>query len=172
MKRRNAVKAFYDWVDAFLVALCLVVAVFTFIIKSYIIDGSSMAPTYNTNDHVIALSLFYTPKQGDVVIIDKNNGSNLPLIKRVVATEFQTVNINRVTGEVTVDEIPFDAPIPASVDNVEGDLNYPVVVPQNCVFVMGDNRGVSNDSRYSSVGFINEMSIVGKAVFKFKLGGK
>ena len=110
----------------------------------------------------------YEPQSGDVVVIDDNNNLDEPLIKRVVATAGQKVNIDPTTGAVTVDGVAFDEPIAAADVNVRGDAVYPLTVPEGYVFVMGDNRAVSLDSRYSQLGCVDVRSIVGKELFTLK----
>ncbi|MEG2083664.1 MAG: signal peptidase I, partial [Oscillospiraceae bacterium] len=129
--------------------------------------GSSMQPQFKTGDYVIAYGLFYQPRQGDVVIIDDNNSLGEPLIKRVIATEGETVDVDRVTGAVMVDGEPFPDVVSAGSDNLRGDVKYPCIVPKGCIFVMGDNRSVSLDSRFGALGFVDTRSVVGKEVLVF-----
>lgn len=158
----------FEWIDSIVFSLTIVLLLFTFAVKTFIVQGSSMEPNFFTGDRVFALELMYEPQQGDVVVIDDNNKLNEPLIKRVVATEGQTVNIDMVTGVVTVDGIEFNSPIDTSSNNIRGDIEYPIVIPQGYVFVMGDNRAVSLDSRYSELGCVDVRSIVGKEIYTIK----
>ena len=109
----------------------------------------------------------YTPKAGDVVILDENTGLDEALVKRVIATEGQTVNIDE-QGYVKVDGIYIDEPYIAEpiAEDRRGDHDYPVEVPEGCVFVMGDNRNHSTDSRSSQVSFVPVEDVVGKVVFR------
>lgn len=131
------------------------------------VQGPSMEPTLYQGNRVLVFSLLYEPKQGDVIVMDESLEIGDSIVKRVVATEGQTVDINTATGEVTVDGVVFDAPIKTSLDNViQGDsMSFPVTVPEGHVFVMGDNRAHSYDSRTSSLGFIDERDIIGKAIY-------
>lgn len=156
----------FEWLDNILFALVFVILLLTFVFKTFTVEGTSMNPTLKTGDFVFAYSFFYTPQQGDIVLIDSSNNYGKPLIKRVVATAGQTVDIKE-DGTLLVDGVVFayDGNNP---NNFRGNHSYPLVVPDDCVFVMGDNRGNSSDSRYESVGFIDERSIVGKEVYVIK----
>jgi len=163
-KNKNTIEEVYDWVDSVVFAVTVVMLLFTFVFQIYVVKGSSMNPTLIEGWRVLAWDLFYSPEQGDVVIVDDNIPIGESIIKRVVATENQVVDIDKKTGEITVDGVPFDRPIPANEYNANGDREYPITVPEGFCFVMGDNRGVSYDSRYTAVGFIDSDSIIGKAV--------
>ena len=155
----------FEWLDSVIFSLSIVLLLFTFAIKTYTVQGSSMEPMFITGNQVFAVDFLYTPKQGDVVIIDENNGLREPLIKRVAALEGQTVEITAL-GEVLVDGVPFEQPIPAGEANLAGDMSYPLTVPEGYIFVLGDNRAVSLDSRYSSLGFVDMRSVVGREIIK------
>lgn len=167
-KYNKRVLSAFEWLDSIVFSLTIVLLIFTFAIKTFIVQGSSMEPNFYTGDRVFALELGYEPQSGDVVVIDDNNNLDEPLIKRVVATAGQTVNIDPTTGAVTVDGVAFDEPIAAADVNVRGDAVYPLTVPEGYVFVMGDNRAVSLDSRYSQLGCVDVRSIVGKELFTLK----
>lgn len=156
----------FEWLDNIIFALVFVIILLTFVFKTFTVDGSSMQPTMKTGDFVFAYSFFYTPKQGDIVLIDGSNSYGKPLIKRVVATAGQSVDIQG-DGTLLVDGVVF-AYDGSNQENFKGDRLYPIVVPEGYVFVMGDNRGNSLDSRYSTVGFIEERSIVGKEIYIIK----
>lgn len=154
-----------DWTDAVCTALIVCVLLFTFLFKSCAVDGTSMMPTYQDKQRVFAVVPYSVLKTGDVVIIDAHNNLGKPLFKRVVATEYQYVTMDQQTGAIYVDGEEFCDPIPATLDNKKGDIEFPFYVPSGCVFVMGDNRYVSNDSRYDAVGFIDMRSITGKVFY-------
>ena len=162
-KTKKRVAILYDWLDNILFALIFVITLLTFVFKTYTVNGSSMEPTYYTGDFVVAYDLFYTPKQGDAVVVDGNNNLGKPIIKRVVATEGQTVIITEA-GEITVDGVVFEHD-GYNLDNRRGNITYPCVVPDGHVFLMGDNRAVSYDSRYDTIGCVDVRSIVGRAIY-------
>lgn len=161
-KSNKRAASMYEWVEALLFALVLVLAVLTFAIKTYMVNGTSMVPTLKDGQRVMVYGLAYRPVTGDIVIIDANNNLQEPLIKRVVATAGQTVDIDPETGDIFVDGIPFNHPIESSMSNLRGDQSYPLTVPAGYVFVMGDNRGGSLDSRYKALGFVDARSVLGK----------
>lgn len=163
-----------DWLESLVLSVFIVLLVFTFICRQVSVDGPSMKPTLigseeNTNqiaDRLIISHLYEKPKQGDIVVIrcDKLNEN---IIKRVIAVEGQTVDINFDTGEVKVNGQKLVEPYinePTTLD--EKGFKYPVTVPQGHVFVMGDNRNHSTDSRSEMVGFVDVETILGKAVFR------
>lgn len=159
-----------DWVEAVVMAVVLVAIVFTFVARVITVDGISMEPTYHDGDRVLVTKLAGPAQQGDVVIIV--NALDDPIIKRVIATEGQTVDFDPELGEVLVD----GEPLPGSVFGAEDGitfvpdqpgqvLEFPKTVPEGCVFVLGDHRDRSTDSRFQSVGMVDRRNILGKVVF-------
>ncbi|MBE6834987.1 MAG: signal peptidase I [Ruminococcaceae bacterium] len=158
-------KAYYI-VSVLVLAFLIIFVIFTFLFRTSVVRGDSMNPNLLDGEKVIVRVFAYTPEQGDVIIISQPNAMHLNLVKRVVATEGQQVDINPLEGKVYVDGVALDEPYTLEPTYVTGDLNYPVTVPEGCVFAMGDNRNNSTDSRFNSVGFIQTDYIVGKAVLK------
>lgn len=155
-----------EWLESIAISIFIVILVFTFVFRIVIVDGSSMFPTLEDGQRLVISHLFYTPKQGDIVVVN-SKGLNKTIIKRVIATEGQTVDINFDKHTVTVDGKTLDEPyINEPTIRNDGGNNYPLVVPKNTIFVMGDNRNNSTDSRNSLVGFISIDDVLGKAVFR------
>ena len=155
-----------EWLESIAISIFIVILVFTFVFRIVIVDGSSMFPTLEDGQRLVISHLFYTPKQGDIVVVN-SKGLNKTIIKRVIATEGQTVDINFDKHTVTVDGKTLDEPyINEPTVRNDGGNNYPLVVPKNTIFVMGDNRNNSTDSRNSLVGFIPIDDVLGKAVFR------
>lgn len=160
-----------EWVEDLVVAVVLIAVIFTFLFRVITVTGTSMAPNYNDGDRVLVVNAFSDAKPGDVVVI--TNVLSEPIIKRVIATQGQTVGFDVETKSVLINGQPIDetefglkngiTELPYSSLQV---LEFPTVVPAGCVFVLGDNRGVSEDSRYKVVGMIDERNILGKAIFK------
>ncbi|MCL1831031.1 MAG: signal peptidase I [Oscillospiraceae bacterium] len=150
-----------------MVALSVVILLFIFVFKTYLVRGSSMVPTLTEGNRVYVFCAFYTPSQGDVVIMDERLQIGDSIVKRVVATEGQVIDINNETGEITVDGVPFVSPIPTTLYNCvsNSSITYPTTVPEGYIFVMGDNRGNSFDSRYDRVGFIDIRDVIGRAIY-------
>ncbi len=154
----------YDWVSSIIIAVVAVVILLTFCFRLIDVDGTSMESTLINTDKVIVTDLFYTPDNGDVVVISHGEEYDKPLVKRVIATEGQTLKIDFETGEIFVDGQLLDEPY-IQGETIQGNTEIPTVIPENKVFVLGDNRTVSLDSRYHEVGLIDELSIIGKAQF-------
>ena len=167
----------YEWLEALISSLIVVVLLFTRLFRIVNVSGPSMLPTLQSNDRVLLTSYFYQPKQGDVVVITHTAKLQEPIIKRVIALENQTVDIDFETGTVYVDGQALDesAYIENGITTQPSDYTYPLTVPPGHLFVLGDNRAVSNDSRSSAVGMIDERYVLGKAefvVFPFSRFGK
>ncbi len=155
-----------DWINTLLSCFFVILLLLTFLVKQVSVDGSSMENTLFDGERLIISSLFFTPQKEDIVIV-RCEGLQKDIVKRVIATEGQMIDINFNTGEVFVDNILLDEPYikePTYLDE-HGHI-YPTRVPKDCVFVMGDNRNGSEDSRSSSVGFVHKDTIVGKVYLR------
>ena len=163
----NVQSEVYDWLQCLVAALLICVLVFAFFVRIIGIIGSSMVPTFHDNDSVVISNLFYEPKQGDVVVLRKLSFQDKPIIKRVIAVAGQTVDINFETGIVYVDDQPLSEPYIAEPTLTPINFDGKITVPENCIFVMGDNRNNSEDSRFADVGFVPFDLIKGKAMVVF-----
>lgn len=167
----------YEWVEALITSLIIVVILFSFAMRIVSVSGPSMLPTLRSDDRVLLFSEFYQPRQGDVVVITHTRGLSEPIIKRVIALENQTVDIDFQSGTVIVDGKRLDESryIQNGITRQPSDYKFPLTVPKGCIFVLGDNRPVSNDSRSSDVGMVDQRFILGKAewiVYPFDRFGK
>ncbi|MBR3474659.1 MAG: signal peptidase I [Oscillospiraceae bacterium] len=154
----------YDWIQSLMVALIFCVILFSFVLRLINVSGPSMNPTLYDGNKMLVSDLFYKPKAGDIVVF-KNVGENKEekaLVKRVVATEGQEVNIDFEHGLVYVDGQPLEEDYVAEPIRNKLDFIGPKTVPEGCVFVLGDNRNSSRDSRASSIGMVDERLIIGK----------
>lgn len=162
--QQNVVLYLHDWVYLLLAVLI----VFLLFFRVIVVSGSSMFSTLWDGDYVLLLSnVFYQePKQGDVVVVSKKSFDNgAPIVKRVIALEGQTVDIDFEQGIVYVDGAALEEPyINNLTTNPEGTI-FPLTVAENCIFALGDNRQVSRDSRDPAIGQIDEREILGKALF-------
>ena len=167
LNKSGAVAAVFDWSRSLLLTLVAVLVVMTFLFRIVKVDGVSMESTLIDTDKVVVTDLFYTPSDGDVVVISHGESYDAPLIKRVIATAGQTLKIDFEKNEVYVDGVLLKEDY-IQGKTVMGDLSeseIPSVIPEGKVFVMGDNRSVSKDSRYREVGLIDQNDIIGKAQF-------
>ena len=146
--------------------LILIVILLTFVFSRVSVDGKSMDDTLQHGDRLIIRRWNYEPKNGDIIAISRGQYYNLPIIKRVIATEGQTLKIDFETGKVTVNGVVIDEPYIKEKMTETGDNEIPEVIPEGYTFVMGDNRNKSTDSRDRIIGLIDNNNIVGKAIFR------
>jgi len=155
----------YDFVEVAVFALVMVAVLFAFFIRIVGVDGSSMEDTLWDGDRLVLTKAFYTPERGDIVVINRDN--NTPVIKRVIAVAGDTISIDPVKACVILNGKELDESsyihYPTYPDGLQGE----VVVPEGCVFVLGDHRNNSHDSRKQDLRYIPVENIVGKAVFRF-----
>ena len=162
---RSLTRDIYDWMQCIVVAIIVCVLLFSFCVRLVDVVGDSMNPTLVNGDKIIVSNLFYAPKPGDIIVFRKDEYRDEPLVKRVIAVEGQTVNIDFERGIVYVDGEPIDEPYIAEPTTEPLDFTGEITVDEGCVFVMGDNRNHSTDSRYSLIGQVDERCIMGKVYF-------
>ncbi len=167
-----------EWLEVLCTAMLLVVVIFTFIFRIATIDGESMLYTLEHGDKVVISNLNYTPKRGDIVVVSRNaqnsiSGnaqSNEPIIKRVIAVGGETVDIDFGTGTVYVDGKALKEDYIGTPTYDKYDVEFPLYIPDGYIFILGDNRGNSMDSRDSRIGeggLVDERYILGRAVYRF-----
>lgn len=147
-----------------LIATVLIVILLTFFFRIVNVDGRSMMNTLQDSDKLIVTSFMYTPQNNDIIVISHAEEYDKPIVKRVIAKEGQRLEIDFENERVYVDGTLLDEPYVSSAFK-EGNTEIPSVIPEGKVFVMGDNRLESLDSRYSEIGLIDEEDIIGKAQF-------
>lgn len=158
------------WVEAFTTSLVIVILLFTFLFRSVSVDGESMTSSLLDKDRLLVSSMFYSPSREDIVVIIPTETMPKALIKRVIALEGDTLDIIPVNGEgqVLINGKELDEPYLDADRHIrmsEGQA-YHFVVPEGHVFVMGDNRNESIDSRDPRVGMVDVRLIMGKALFR------
>ncbi len=172
----------YDWLEVIVLSTGFVMLLFTFVMRLAIVDGNSMLQTLHDGEMLIISDLMYEPENNDIIVFNSPNFSE-PIVKRIIATEGQTVDIDFDTWTVTVWTSSTEKKVLNEyyVNKVEGakmkkaDVTFPVTVPEGYVFVMGDNRNDSLDSRNSTIGFVDERYILGEVklrLFPFNKFGK
>ncbi len=164
LKQSKGTASLYDWIHTFVFAVAVVVIVLTFFFRLVDVDGPSMTPTLLNNDKVIVTNFMYTPAQNDVIIISHGVEFKDPLVKRVIATEGQTLDIDFDKNTVTVDGKVLDEPY-IQGRTIKEDAEIPRVIPEGKLFVMGDNRSNSSDSRSQKIGLIDVNDVIGKVQF-------
>ena len=167
-------KSFVVYLHDVVYLLTFVVIVLLLVFRIVVVSGSSMYDTLKHGDYLLLLSdTFYRePERGDIVVISKKSfDDGAPIVKRIIATEGQTVDIDFQSGVVYVDGIALDEPYTFCPTTETGGVQFPLTVFDGFVFVLGDNRGNSRDSRYPEIGLIDEREILGKAIFLFLPGG-
>ena len=149
-----------------------VLAIFMFayilLFRVVVVVGPSMYNTLVDGDRLVLISnvLYRNPKQGDVIVASKESFRDGEcIIKRIIATEGQMVDIDFQAGIVYVDGVGLQEDYIYTKTTMEEGMGFPLTVPEGCIFVMGDNRNASMDSRNPQIGFIDEREILGKAVF-------
>jgi len=163
-KRQSA----YEWVQTLVCSVLAVVLLFVFVARVIVVDGESMRETLQDQDILLVLNdkLSGEYEAGDIIVLRKaafRDGA--PIVKRVVATEGQTVDIDFDAGIVSVDGVALEEDYIREPTWTPEGVEFPLTVPEDHVFVLGDNRNESSDSRHSDLGPIDERMVIGQAVF-------
>lgn len=164
----NIVSETIDWLEVFALALSLMVVLFLFVFKYVSVDGTSMLNTLQDKDKLIISSNFLSFEQGDIIVFHSDSFLQ-PLVKRIIATEGQTVEIDFDNWIIKVDGEALDEPyIKTELSKLHGSQWYegPITVGEGKLFVMGDNRNGSEDSRYPSVGQVDIRDVLGKVLVR------
>ena len=159
---------FLSYLHDFAFLIAGVLLIFSFLFRVVVVSGPSMNATLVDGDWLILVGnvLYKEPKPGDIIVASKDAFDNgAPIIKRVIATEGQTVNIDFTAGVVYVDNVALTEEYTLCPTFLYEGIDFPVTVKEGCVFVLGDNRGDSKDSRSPEIGQIDKREILGKAVF-------
>ena len=182
-KKQGLFHDIMDIIETMVVSVFVVLLLFTYIMRPVTVDGRSMNPTLVNQDKLVMFRQCYAPTRGDIVVVDNQEGHVLDengrvkasgyslhenIIKRIIAVAGQTVEVDEKAGKVYVDGVELDEPyINEPTLSNDGAFIYPITVPEGYVFVMGDNRNHSTDSRNPCVGLVAEEDVLGKAFFRY-----
>ena len=167
-KPGSAVSPLVEFVEIVVGALVASILVLTLICRTGVVEGGSMLPTMHGGDRYIISDLFYTPEAGDIVVFRPEiEGEDELWIKRVIAVEGQTVYIDPDTYRVYVNNQLLDEPYLNGMGTIPHTTQNPITVPKGCVYVMGDNRAISHDSRYEDLGCVEVRQLAGRVVLRF-----
>ncbi len=162
-KGKRFLKTVYEYAETILFAMLLIVLLFTFAFRVAGVVGGSMEPTLHTEERLLLTTHFYTPSRGDIVVIDRYTQE--PLIKRIIGVAGDTIRIDGASGivyrngEALVERYTSSSTHPK-------DMDGEITIPEGYVFVLGDNRAVSKDSRSAEIGLVDTEDIVGKAMWR------
>jgi signal peptidase I len=159
---RKIARPVYEWVSTLIIALLVMAALFTFLFRVVRVDGDSMETTLQNNDQLLVLTAVSDYKRGDIVVVDRYTIE--PLVKRVVAIGGDTIRIDDA-GRVYLNNSLLNEPYASMYTSPKGNTE-PIVIPEGYVFLMGDNRMVSLDSRSPEIGLVLEKDLIGKAIFR------
>lgn len=166
-EEKSMLKSGLEWLESIVLSVVMVVLLFSFFFRIVGVQGGSMEQTLHEGDRLVVHEFLYTPKVGDIVIMNKPNFSHKPFVKRVIATEGQKVDIDFDTGELYVDDQLVEEPYLGSLISAKADdVEFPLYVPEGEIFVMGDNRAHSTDSRSVEIGTVDTRYVVGRALLR------
>ena len=172
-KKKNALSLAVDYVEIFVVSICIVILAFSFFVRLCKVDGGSMEKTLHNGEKILVCDIGYTPERGDIIVFhETGNYYNEAIVKRVIAVGGDTIDIDFDNWIVTItdkdgNKFTVDEPyifIDPERAPIYSPYEYPRVVPEGQLFVMGDNRNNSSDSRLGMIGFVDERQVLGRLV--------
>ncbi len=175
VKNENRSSSLYEWFDSILRALIIIMILLTFAFKVCTVVGGSMNNTLYNNERLVISNFLYSPKENDIIVFHQTGALNEPCVKRVIATGDKWVKIDYDSGTLYVsndnifnEEDIVDESSYAYFDigsyKISGTLE--TYVPRGYLFVMGDNRNNSTDSRFDAIGLVDERTVLGKVIFR------
>ena len=162
----NMKKEIFEWIQAIVIALVIALLIRSYVFSLIKVNGHSMQPTLYHNERLVVTKLMYTPSQGDIIILDPPAHQQGPYVKRIMAVEGQTIDIDYNNGKIYVDGVELQEDYIKERISSRGNIALPMKVPENTAFVLGDNRNNSRDSRYKDIGVIPYENIIGKVTVR------
>ena len=163
-EKKSIGREILEWIVCILVALIITYILRNFVFTLVRVDGASMDPTLAHGERLVMIRLGYEPSEGDIVVVEPDNGSGAPYIKRIIGMPGETVQI--IDGMVYIDGEMLEESYGKEVMQYSGVASDPIELGNDEYFVLGDNRNNSSDSRDPSVGNIKEDQIIGKAFIR------
>ena len=164
-KRFTRNKDLLEWLDALVLAVVVIALVSTFAARVIQVDGHSMDPTLSNGQRLVITRL-KSPDYGDIVVTDSRIDYGKPLVKRVIGKAGDVIDIDFTAGVVYRNGQALDEPYTAEGTYLAEGVSFPLTVPENGLFLMGDNRNHSSDSRSSLIGCVDTRDILGVAVLR------
>lgn len=167
---RRSARGLFEWLELFVWVIGITLLIFSVFLRVAVVDGDSMQSTLHSGDTLLLCDFGYTPKKGDIIVFQvAGSDHSHPVVKRVIATEGDTVDIDFDGWAVSVNGEALEESYVTKADSAmeRGNIAFPLTVPKGCVFVLGDNRNASWDSRYSAVGCVDTRAILGKVLIRF-----
>ena len=173
-KKKNTLSIITDYVEIFVVSICIVLLAFSFFVRLCKVDGGSMKQTLHHGENILVSDIGYTPQRGDIIVFHEIGYYNEAVVKRVIAVGGDTIDIDFDTWTVTVTDkdgntFIIDEPyifIDPELSPIVSPYDYPREVPEGQLFVMGDNRNNSSDSRLGMIGFVDERQVLGRVIWR------
>ncbi len=175
-QQENPLLELYEWLESGIVTVVGMLLLFTLIVRPATVNGPSMMKTLHDGDRLILQQAgYHDPQYGDIVVIDRTGTGEPAIVKRVIGRAGDTIDIDFTAHTVRRNGELLDEPYVNEPTELGYDVEFPVRVPEGCIFVLGDNRNNSLDSRASEIGMVDVRRVMGKAVFRFfpfgKIGG-
>lgn len=167
-EKKSITKLVVEFVSIIASSIVAIMLIFTFAFRIVGVNGPSMMNTLLNGDWLLVSAFIPEPERGDIVIVTQPNAFNEPIVKRVIAVEGDTIDIDFENAEVIINGKVIDEPyLSTPTTDDEGAWDYPITLKKGQVFVMGDNRQHSSDSRSPDIGLIDENYILGQVILRF-----